>query len=98
MPEILELGGKVLSFAGGALLTFDMLRVRQGIEAESGGKALLKAGAGKALRARDGTAVQNEAALRLLLSRSSTTRAWIGFLLMTCGFLLEIIGLLIARP
>ena len=94
MPISLELCGAILSFLGGAFLSIDALRTRRRIRVESGAKAFMKI-----LEAHDnkdlltdeyGKQLSSETLVQLWLARQSTRWAWVGFLLMTAGFVLQI--------
>jgi hypothetical protein len=95
MPMSLELYSAVLSFLGGGLLSFDALRARQRIRTESGAKTflnILKALNENNLITDDsGKQLSSETALELWLARQSTKWAWLGFVLMTAGFVLQIL-------
>ena len=94
MPISLELCSAILSFLGGAFLSFDALRARQRIRVESGAKTFMKildAHNDKGLLTDEhGKQLDSETALQLWLARQSTRWAWVGFLLMTAGFVLQI--------
>jgi hypothetical protein len=103
MPVSLELYSAVLSFLGGGLLSIDALRARQRIRAESGAKTFLKimeAHDAKTQIKDDETGAQldSETALQLWLARQSTRWAWLGFVLMTAGFVLQIMAALTKSP
>jgi len=102
MATSLELYSAVLSFLGGALLSFDALRARRRIRAESGAKALLKIlkahNADSVLTDNAGRALNSETELQLWLAAHSTKWAWLGFLLMTAGFVLQIVVALTKTP
>lgn len=98
MPISFELASAVLSFLGGGLLSVDALRARQRIRAENGAKAFLKImnahSAGDLITDERGGQLSSESALQLWLSRQSTKWAWFGFVLMTFGFVLQILAAL----
>ena len=93
MPMSLELYSAILSFLGGGLLSFDALRARRRIRAESGAKAflnILKAlNENTLITDERGEQLSSETALQLWLARQSTKWAWLGFVLMTAGFVLQ---------
>lgn len=90
----LELGSSILTFAGGLLLTLEALFVRQRTHEESGARRLLAAmgriGAPDLLKDRRGRPLSEERALQLWFAERSFRWAWLGFSLMSVGFLLEI--------
>jgi hypothetical protein len=90
----LDLVGSILNFIGGAFLTWDALTVRKKIKGESGirdlQEALEKKGAGDLLT-HDGHPLGNEQTFQVWLSLPSLVRTKIGFLLITVGFLLDLI-------
>jgi hypothetical protein len=94
MPISFELFGAILSFLGGAFLSIDALRARRRIRVESGAKAFMKIldahDKKDLLTDDDGKPLSSETALQLWLARQSTRWAWVGFLLMTAGFVLQI--------
>jgi hypothetical protein len=94
MHSILELLSAVLSFAGGALLSIDALRLKRRIRAESGAQDFLNAlrtvGAADALKDEQGRALNTVTALQLWFANRSLKWTWLGFLLMTAGFLLQV--------
>jgi len=98
----LDLVGSVLNFAGGAVLTLDALRVRARIRAEDGAQQLQelleKSGAGQLLTDKAGRPLNSPARLKLWLSASSLRWAWLGFALMTLGFLAEFLAHWVGRP
>ena len=89
-----ELASAILSFLGGAMLSIDALRARHRARAESGAKKFLEImrahGTGTTLKDEQGRDLDSEAALALWRARQSTRWTWIGFLLMTAGFVVQI--------
>jgi len=97
----LELFSAILSFLGGAFLSIDALRSRERIRAESGASKfleVLKKETATDLRDEHGAPLKSEAALRLWLTNQSTRWAWLGFALMTVGFVLQILAVLMRPP
>lgn len=94
MPISLELCSAILSFLGGAFLSIDALRARGRIRVESGAKKFMEIldahDKKELLTEKDGMKIDSETALRLWLAKQSTRWAWVGFLLMTAGFVLQI--------
>ena len=70
------------------------LPARRRIRVESGAKTFMKILDARdkkdLLTEDDGTKLDSETALQLWLARQSTRWAWVGFLLMTAGFVLQI--------
>lgn len=96
----LELFSAILSFLGGGFLSIDALRSRRRVRAESGATELLKIlnqEAAANLTDEDGKPLNSEAALRLWLTKQTSRWAWLGFALMTAGFVLQIVAVL-RRP
>ncbi|OFV95242.1 MAG: hypothetical protein A3H28_07135 [Acidobacteria bacterium RIFCSPLOWO2_02_FULL_61_28] len=91
----LDLFSSILSFLGGAILSIDALRVKRSIGEESSAKHFLeileKIPGSVGLRDKHGKSLNTERALQLWLSERSFQWAWLGFVLMTAGFFLEIL-------
>jgi hypothetical protein len=93
----LELAGSILSFLGGLFLSIEAFLVRRRIRMEAGAarlheilkktRAVLEDGSGKPL--------ESEKDLRVWLAERSLLYSWIGFGLMTFGFVLDILSQLI---
>ena len=96
MNSALDFWGSALSFAGGVVLTWETLSVKRQIKEESGARQLLEAlakiGAPDALKDANGRPISQERALQLWFAQRSLRWGWVGFVLMTVGFLLEMIG------
>ncbi len=93
-----ELGifASLLTFLGGFALVVEALFVRRKIRAEAGARRLLdimKAhGAEEVLVDKSGKPLNKEKALRLWFAERSLRWSWIGFGLLTGGFLLDLIA------
>lgn len=91
----LELWGSILNFAGGALLSYDPLYAKRRVFAESGARLFLRAARKlkvKNLKTADGLPVDSEENLQIAAAERSETLARYGFLVMTLGFLLDLLG------
>jgi hypothetical protein len=91
----LELLGSLLTFAGGAILTWDALMVRRRILSERGIQdiqdRLEKAGAGDILTYK-GRPLSEQINLQLLLAEKTLIRTRVGLGLVTAGFLFDFLG------
>src|SRR5688500_976728 len=96
MNNPLEFCGAALSFAGGVVLTWETLSVKNRTKEESGARRLLEVlariGAPDTLRDAKGNSLSDERALQLWFAERTFRWGWAGFLLMASGFLLEMIG------
>ena len=90
----LDVLSSILNFAGGVILTWDALSVRK-IQVEAGSRhlqeGLAEAGLGDLLTFK-GRSVRDETTFQLWASRRSRLWALIGLLVMTAGFLLDILA------
>ena len=88
----LDLLGSVLNFAGGVVLTWDAFLKRHDVLVEEGAEALFKLlrgdETGPLLTDKDGIPL-DDLRVKLRLARRSQQMAWIGFTLVTAGFLAE---------
>jgi hypothetical protein len=94
----LELWGTVLSFVGGAVLSWDVLtvkKVKTGIGARHLQKIFQEIELGDQLTDDKGQPLRDEESLELWHAKRSLTWMRAGFLLMTLGFLLQILSLLV---
>jgi len=96
MPPDLALYGKIASFAGGLMLSWDALTVQRRIKIEAGAHKLQdilnNAGLGDQLKDRRGQSLKSEERLQLWLARRSLPWTQLGFILMTLGFLLDLVS------
>jgi len=101
MAPCLEISSSLVAFVGGALLTRESLRVRGRIRAESGLERLrqiLEAErAGGVLTDKDGKSLDSKEALQLWFAERTVRYSWVGFILVSLGFILDLIAKLI-RP
>lgn len=91
----LELWGSILNFAGGALLSYDPLYAKRRVFAESGAKFFLQVARRlklKNLKTAGGQPVDSEENLQIAAAERSETLARYGFLIMTIGFLLDLLA------
>ena len=98
MPiSYLGLTGALLNFVGGAFLVYDSLRPRRKNFSEAGAKEFAEEQQ-KRLRERkkalyethDGQPLASELQWTLWLGQRSLQWTWVGFLLMSLGFLLDV--------
>jgi hypothetical protein len=96
MHNGLEIAGSIISFAGAGWLSIDSLRVRQHVRSEAGAMKLLtrlkRAGMEKLLTDAEGKPLNSEQALRLWFAAGTLAWNWIGLVLITAGFGLELVG------
>lgn len=97
MPgDIVGLLGSVITFCGGALLSIDSVLVARHLRTQKGGEALLRGlerhGVRGILVDDKGSPLVTPTQLQLWLLRGPQNRAIFGFLLVTSGFLLEIMS------
>ena len=89
----LELGSSFLGFLGAAILSMDALFAVSRAQQEKGkiemSDAAREASAGYADQS--GHGVRSDYALRMWFARNTRRTAWIGFSLVTLGFLLDFI-------
>jgi hypothetical protein len=99
MHNGLEIAGSIISFAGAGWLAIDTLRLRNHIRSEAGALKLLarlkRAGMEKLLTDAEGKPLNSEQALRLWFAASTLAWNWVGLVLITIGFGLELVGRLI---
>jgi len=99
MHNGLEIAGSIISFAGAGWLAIDSLRLRQHIRTEAGAMRLLarlkRAGLEKVLTDTEGKPLSSEQALRLWFAASTLAWNWVGLVLITLGFGLDLAGRLI---
>ncbi len=91
----LGLGGVVLSFAGGVFLTYDSLRARRKILAHFGARKIAedqakREGKPTLYETPDGKPLDTELDWELWLAEQPLKWTWIGFALISVGFLLDI--------
>jgi len=101
MIRSLEFWGAVLNFLGGAILSWDILttkRIKTRIGAQHLQKIFQQVGLGDKLTDDEGKPLTDED--QLLLWHASRSLGWAraGFIMMTLGFLLEILSLWIKYP
>jgi hypothetical protein len=92
-----ELGllGSILTFSGGGILSLDALRAPRRIREMSGANQFLRIlkafGRGQSLNDKEGNTLDSSDALALWFAARSRWWARAGFLLMTAGFLCDIL-------
>jgi hypothetical protein len=92
----LDVLGGVLMFVGGLVLTVDALTVRRRARRDRGATILNEILQGdNPVKDLEGRSLQDRTNLELWLSRAPLRRTWIGFLLTTLGFLLDLAGKLL---
>ena len=92
----LSLLGAFLMFLGGAFLTIYALTIRKRIKTDRGATILNEIlRSDNPIKDLGGRTVQDRNNLELWLSRGTFRRAWIGFLLTTIGFLLDLVSKLV---
>ncbi len=90
----LEIWSSLLTFAGGVFLTVDGLVAASKIHAESGGERFLAAVLRRKIQVvgDDGQPLTNPTDLRAWLARKVQRRSWLGFALITLGFLIDLVS------
>lgn len=96
----LGLSGSVLNFAGGAFLVYDSLRARKKTLAHFGRRKLAESnakssGGSPLYETPDGKPLATELDWELWHTELALKWTWVGFLLISAGFLLDIIGRLV---
>jgi hypothetical protein len=96
MPNFasLQFWGTVLNFAGGALLSYDPIYARKRVVADSGAKFFLGVAQRlklKNLKTESGEAL-NDSNIKKATAERSEKLARYGFLVMTAGFLFDLLG------
>lgn len=99
MAPCIEIFSSALAFAGGVFLTIESLCVRSRIRAQSGLDRLRdildKTNAGKVLTDKHGKSLDSKGALQLWFAERTVRYSWVGFILVTLGFVLDLIAKLI---
>lgn len=91
----LEIWGSILNFAGGALLSYDPLYAKRRVLAESGAKLFLGVAMRlklKNLKTASGEPLDSEERLQTASAERSEKLARYGFVVMTAGFLLDLLA------
>jgi hypothetical protein len=98
----LEICSSLLTFAGGTLLTLDALLIGRRIRTERGARRLQRALEKRkksapeyrsfTLKDENGKPLKTETELSLWLAKTTLHWAWRGYLLMTAGFVLDLIA------
>jgi len=101
MAPCIEIASSLVAFAGAAFLTYESLVVRRRIRAQSGLERLRdilnKEGAGKVLTGKHGESLDSTEALQLWFAERTVRYSWVGFILVSLGFVLDLVAKLI-RP
>jgi hypothetical protein len=91
-----DIAGAIFMFAGGALLTWDALTTRKRTKRDRGAEVLNEILEGdNPLKDLSGRPLEDHRNLDRWLSRGPLKRTWIGFLLTTLGFLLDLVAKLL---
>ena len=94
--NFLDVLGSVLSFLGGLVLFLDTLRMKSRIRNQETMSLLLvalkKEGGEGALKDDQGNPIKSDTDLQVWFAGNSLKWGWLGFALMTAGFLLDLLA------